>query len=66
MGYAKESQEIPEGNLNTHLLLAVIVYKRKHSIASKCEELIRISGKAARAHFLVEECYRSFLYISLN
>jgi len=27
-------------------LLAVIVYKRKYSIASKCEELIRISGKA--------------------
>jgi len=27
-------------------LLAVIVYRRKHSIASKCEELIRISGKA--------------------
>ena len=27
-------------------LLAVIVYKRKHSIASKCEELLRISRKA--------------------
>jgi hypothetical protein len=27
-------------------LLAVIVYKTKHSIASECEELIRISGKA--------------------